>query len=64
MRSAKPGNHLKLYLDIGLRVIKYEVLIKYEGAKPVKILKTINRILNSILKVTGSQCKSTNKGVT
>ena len=64
MRSAKPGNHLKLYLDTGLRVIKYEVLIKYEGAKPVKILKTINRILNSILKVTGSQCKSSNKGVT
>ena len=51
---------LKLYLDTGLGVIKK---LKYEGAKPLKILKTINRILNSILNFTGSQCKSTNKGV-
>ena len=41
---------LKLYLDTGLGVIK----LKYEGAKPLKILKTINRILNSILYFTGS----------
>ena len=47
---------LKLYLDTGLGVIKK---LKYEGAKPLKILKTINRILNSILNFTGSQCKST-----
>ena len=51
---------LKLYLDTGLGVIKN---LKYEGAKPLKILKAINGILNSILNFTGSQCKSTNKGV-
>ena len=51
---------LKLYLDTGLGVIKKR---KYEGAKPLTILKTINRILNAILNFTGSQCKSTNKGV-
>ena len=51
---------LKLHLDTGLGVIKK---LKYEGAKPLKILKTINRILNLILNFTGSQCKSTNKGV-
>ena len=51
---------LKLYLHTGLGVIKK---LKYEGVKPLKILKTINRILNSILNLTGSQCKSTNKGV-
>ena len=49
---------LKLYLQTGLGVIKK---LKYEGAKPLKILKSINRILNSILNFTGSQCKSTNK---
>ena len=37
---------LKLYLDTGLEVIKE---LKYEGARPLKILKTINRILNSVL---------------
>ena len=40
-----------------------KVALKYEAAKPIKILKTINRILNSILNFTGSQCKSTNKWV-
>ena len=30
---------------------------------PPKILKEINTIVNSILNFTGSQCKSTNKGV-
>ena len=51
---------LTLYLDTGLEVIKK---LKYEGARPLKILKTIKRILNSILNFTGSQCKSTNRGV-
>ena len=50
---------LKLFLDTGLGVIKK---LKYEGAEPLKILKTINRIF-SILNFTGSRCKSTNKGV-
>ena len=34
---------LKLYLDTGLEIIKK---LKYEGARPLKILNTINRILN------------------
>ena len=42
---------LKIYLDTDLEVIKK---LKYEGVRPLKILKTINRILNSILNFTGS----------
>ena len=49
---------LKLFLDTGLEVIKK---LKYKGGKPFKILKTINRVLNSILYFTGRQCKCTNK---
>ena len=52
--------NLHLPGTVGLGVIKK---LKYEGAKPLKILKTINMILNSILNFTGSQCKSTYKGV-
>ena len=37
---------LKLYLDTGLEVIKK---LKHEGARPLKILKTISRMLNSKL---------------
>ena len=42
---------LKLYLDTGLEVIKE---LKYKGVRPLKILKTINRISNSILNFTGN----------
>ena len=46
---------LSKIVDTGLGVINK---LKYEGAKLLKILKTINRILNSIPNFTGSQCKS------
>ncbi len=36
---------------------------KLAGANPCKILKTINKLLNSILKRTGSQCSEAKTGV-
>ena len=51
---------LKHPVDTGLGVIKK---LKYEGAKTLKIWKTINKILNSILYFTVCQCKSTDKEV-
>ena len=62
IRITKQGSRslelLKLYLDTGLEIIK---MLKYECARPLKILKTINKILNSTLNFTDSQCKSTLK---